>query len=58
MIVSGFTSTSTNVIQKIISRGKINYWNIYLIRSMVQMPLTGLIVILKKESFLGPKETR
>ena len=58
MIVSGFTSTSANVIQRIVCRGKLNFWNLFLIRGMVQMPLTGLIVILKKESFLGPKETR
>ena len=56
--VSGFTSTSAAVIQRIVCHGELNEWSLFLYRGMIQMLITGILVKLRKESLLGPKETR
>ena len=56
--VSGSTSTSAAVIQRIVCHGMLNFWSLFLYRGMIPMLLTGILVIWKRESFWGPKETR
>ena len=58
VVVSGFTSTSAAVIQRIVCHGELNEWSLFLYRGMIQMLITGILVKLRKESLLGPKETR
>jgi len=58
VVVSGFTCSSASVIQRIVCHGTLNFWSLFLYRGMIQMLLTGILVIWNNESFWGPKETR
>ena len=58
VIFSGWTSTGANVTQQIVCEGKLNFWSLFLIRGLIQMPVSGFVVKWTKASFLGPKETR
>ena len=55
---AGFTFTGANVIQKVVCQGKLNFWSLFLIRALTQMPIMASHILLTKTSFIGPKESR
>ena len=55
---AGFTFTGANVIQKVVCGGKLNFWSLFLIRGMTQLPVMGGYTLWTKSSFFGPKEVR
>lgn len=58
VVFAGCTFTGANVIQKIVCEGKLNFWSLFLIRGMTQLPVMGGYTLWTKSSFFGPKEVR
>ena len=58
VVFAGCTFTGANVIQKIVCQGKLNFWSLFLIRGLTQLPIMAGHVFLTKGDFVGPKESR
>lgn len=57
VVFAGCVFTCANVIQKIVCPS-LNFWSLFLIRSLTQTPIMGAVILCRKSGFLGPKEAR
>lgn len=57
VILAGCSFTAANVIQKIVCPS-LNFWSLFLIRSLTQLAIMGTHLALTKTSILGPKASR
>ena len=57
VILAGFAFTAANVIQKIVCP-ELNFWSLFLIRSLTQIPIMATWTFFTKTPWLGPREIR
>lgn len=57
VIFAGCSFTGANVIQKLICP-QLNFWSLFLIRSLTQMIIMAIHILMTKGQFFGPKEAR
>ena len=57
VVLAGFAFTAANVIQKIICP-ELNFWSLFLIRSLTQIPIMAAWTFWTQTPWLGPREIR
>lgn len=57
VVLAGCAFTAANVIQKHVC-SSLNFWSLFLIRSLTQILIMGTVLTLTRTSFLGPREAR
>lgn len=57
VVFAGCVFTCANVIQKIVCPS-LNFWSLFLIRSLTQAPTMAAAILCRKSGFLGPPEAR